>query len=183
MSRRTRNKENTCSRGMPSCQLAEASSVGRYPTTSQASAVAAKAQFDKFVLDKAEEKAEFDRALEHSVQEAAAQKAVADNALLDMGEMEVSLVRMSMVLVQNAHGSGRVRVARHSCVRRAPAVHAQEVGHKETRRQDGCAASCTRLPCWCFWTSGKYMGWRCRTRTSLKSGNEQGTRHARLSAR
>ncbi len=63
--------------------------MGLYPITSQASAVAAKAQFDKFVLDKAEEKAEFDRALEHSVQKAAAQKAVADKALLDMGEMQV----------------------------------------------------------------------------------------------
>ncbi len=71
------------------CQLAEASVHGRCRTTSQASAVAAKAQFDKFVLDKAEEKAEFDRALEHSVQKATVQKAVADKALLDMGEMQV----------------------------------------------------------------------------------------------
>ncbi len=41
------------------------------------------------MLDKAEEKAEFDRVLEQTVREAAAQKAVADKALLDMGEMEV----------------------------------------------------------------------------------------------
>ncbi len=77
---------------MQDCQHAEASLLGRYPTTSQASAVSAKAQFDKFVLDKAEEKAEFDRALEHSVQQAAVQKAVADKALLDMGEMQVGAV-------------------------------------------------------------------------------------------
>ncbi len=48
------------------------------------------------MLDKAEEKAEFDRALEHSVQKAAVQKAVADKALLDMGEMEVSLPPWSL---------------------------------------------------------------------------------------
>ncbi len=59
------------------------------PPPVQASAASAKAQFDKFVLDKAEEKAEFDRALEHSIQETAAMKAVADKALLDMGEVEV----------------------------------------------------------------------------------------------
>ncbi len=59
------------------------------PPSVQASAASAKAQFDKFVLDKADEKAEFDRTLAQSVQEAAAQRAVADKALLDMGEMEV----------------------------------------------------------------------------------------------
>ncbi len=49
------------------------------------------------MLDKAEEKAAFDKVLEHTTQEAAAQKAVADKALLDMGEMEVG-----------AHVAGRI---------------------------------------------------------------------------
>ncbi len=78
----------------------------------QASAVAAKAQFDKFVLDKAEEKAEFDRVLEHTAQEAAAQKAVADKALLDIGEMEVGVTWLgyrsghSGVWDEQMHGCG-----------------------------------------------------------------------------
>ncbi len=55
----------------------------------QASATAAKAEFDKFVLDKAEEKAEFDKVLQLSTDQAAAQKAIADKALLDVGEMQV----------------------------------------------------------------------------------------------
>ncbi len=61
------------------------------PLILQASAAAAKAKFDKFAADKAEEKAEFDLVLAQSVKETAAQKAVADKALLDMGEMEVGV--------------------------------------------------------------------------------------------
>jgi hypothetical protein len=55
----------------------------------QASASSAKAQFDKFVLDKSEEKAAFDAVLETTTAEAAAQKAVADKALVDFGELQV----------------------------------------------------------------------------------------------
>ncbi len=170
-------RETRRTRAMQSCQLAEASSVGRYPTTSQASAVAAKARFDKLALDKAEDKAVFDRVLEHSVQEAAAQKAVADKALLDMGEMEVSFV-------QNACGPVRVGilVARHGCVRRAPAIHAQEVGHKKTSRRDCCAdfAPVSRVAA--FGCLKKYMRWGFDTGTSLRMQTNEGARRARLSA-
>ncbi len=61
------------------------------------------------MLDKAEEKAEFDRALEHSVQKATAQKAVADKALLDMGEMQV---RHSCQLASHACMAYRYALAR-----------------------------------------------------------------------
>ncbi|KXZ47713.1 hypothetical protein GPECTOR_33g595 [Gonium pectorale] len=54
----------------------------------QESAAATKAQFDKFVLDKTEEKASFDAVLEKTAAEAAQQKAIADKALLDMGELQ-----------------------------------------------------------------------------------------------
>jgi hypothetical protein len=55
----------------------------------QATATASKAQFDKFVLDKAEEKAAFDAVLEHAEATAAQQKAIADKALVDFGELQV----------------------------------------------------------------------------------------------
>ncbi len=64
-------------------------SCGTSALSRQASAVATKAQFDKFVLDKAEEKAAFDAVLEKTAADAAAHKATADKALLDMGELQV----------------------------------------------------------------------------------------------
>ena len=59
--------------------------------TPQANATAAKAQFDKFVLDKAEEKAAFDHVLEKTAAEASQQKAIADKALVDFGELQVGV--------------------------------------------------------------------------------------------
>jgi hypothetical protein len=41
------------------------------------------------VVDKAEEKAVFDKVLEDTMAEAATQKATADKALVDMGELQV----------------------------------------------------------------------------------------------
>jgi hypothetical protein len=55
----------------------------------QATAASTKAQFDKFVLDKAEEKAAFDAVLEQTAAEASQQKAIADKALVDFGELQV----------------------------------------------------------------------------------------------
>ena len=55
----------------------------------QGSAAATKAQFDKFVLDKAEEKAAFDHVLAQTAAEASQQKAIADKALVDFGELQV----------------------------------------------------------------------------------------------
>ncbi len=106
------------------------------PAFLQASAACAKAQFDKYVADKAEEKAEFDRALEHSAQKAAAQKAVADKALLDMGEMQVSIMQMH-------YGSGLVRMTKHGWVRRALARTHRWPG---TRRSAGTRAAQTPAP-------------------------------------
>ncbi|GIL62511.1 hypothetical protein Vafri_16725 [Volvox africanus] len=56
----------------------------------QETANATKAQFDKFVIDKVEEKATFDRMLEVAEAQAVQQKAIADKALVDMGEMQTS---------------------------------------------------------------------------------------------
>ncbi|KAG2443397.1 hypothetical protein HXX76_001757 [Chlamydomonas incerta] len=56
----------------------------------QANATATKAQFDKFVLDKAEEKAAFDHVLEQTAAEASQQKAIADKALVDYGELQAN---------------------------------------------------------------------------------------------
>ncbi len=47
------------------------------------------AQLDKVLLDKAEEKAEFDKVLARTVREAVAMKAVADKAKLDLAEVQV----------------------------------------------------------------------------------------------
>jgi hypothetical protein len=55
----------------------------------QETATTVKAQFDKFVLDKSEEKAAFDLVLEQTAEEVAAQKAIADKALVDMDELQV----------------------------------------------------------------------------------------------
>jgi hypothetical protein len=55
----------------------------------QESATVAKAQFDKFVTDKSEEKAAFDAVLEKTAADAAFQKAIADKALADVGELQV----------------------------------------------------------------------------------------------
>ncbi|GLI71323.1 hypothetical protein VaNZ11_016483 [Volvox africanus] len=56
----------------------------------QESSAATKAQFDKFVLDKTEEKAMLDRALEQAACEAAQHKAVADKTLVDFSELQES---------------------------------------------------------------------------------------------
>ncbi|GIM16339.1 hypothetical protein Vretimale_18970 [Volvox reticuliferus] len=56
----------------------------------QESAAANKAQFDKFVLDKAEEKASFDKMYEESIASACKHKALADKALEDLSELQAS---------------------------------------------------------------------------------------------
>ncbi|GIL62519.1 hypothetical protein Vafri_16725 [Volvox africanus] len=56
----------------------------------QESAAANKAQFDKFVLDKVEEKASFDKAYEESIASACKHKALADKALVDLSELQAS---------------------------------------------------------------------------------------------
>ncbi len=73
------------------------------------------------MADKAEEKAEFDKVLEHTAQEVAQHKAVADKAMMDMGELQVGVAHLS------GHGkaagmrlisvNGRMRVRRWLCTR------------------------------------------------------------------
>ena len=55
----------------------------------QESSTTAKAQFDKFVLDKSEEKAAFDLVLQHTAAEVSSMKTIADKALVDFVELQV----------------------------------------------------------------------------------------------
>lgn len=55
----------------------------------QSAAAATKAQFDKYVVDQAEEKAAFSKLMQDTAEQAAQHKAVADKAMVDMGELQV----------------------------------------------------------------------------------------------
>jgi hypothetical protein len=54
-------------------------------------------------MDKAEEKAVFDKVLEDTYAEAAMQKATADKALVDMGELQVGGITMATKDVDSAY--------------------------------------------------------------------------------
>jgi hypothetical protein len=83
------------------------------PRLLQDSATCAKAAFDKFVVDKAEEKAAFDKVLEDTMAEASSQKATADKALVDVGEMQVG----GMLLVEEGPDTAyNITLATHTAV-------------------------------------------------------------------
>lgn len=80
----------------------------------------AKYQFDKFILDKTEEKAAFDLVLEKTEAAAAEQKAILDKALIDMSEMQVghnphNWVRCSPHVLRAMGGIHGGRQDLHSC--------------------------------------------------------------------